>query len=146
MSADVMLSRLAGVKPTGRGRWVARCPAHDDKHPSLSLKVGDSGALLLYCWAGCSLEEIVAAVGVQLSDLFPRCETETDLGGKWKPYVQKLSRLAPLVTRLQTDILICHVLLSDIASAKPITDEDQATAKAAATRLWHVVVEGQYVL
>ena len=49
------------------GRWhgsygTARCPAHDDTHPSLSIKDGDAGRLLLYCHAGCSYEDIVAAI------------------------------------------------------------------------------------
>ena len=49
------------------GRWhgsygTARCPAHDDRRPSLSLKDGDSGHLLLFCHAGCSYQEIVAAI------------------------------------------------------------------------------------
>ena len=49
------------------GRWhgsygTARCPAHDDRRPSLSLKDGDSGRLLLFCHAGCSYQDIVAAI------------------------------------------------------------------------------------
>lgn len=68
---DTMLSRLEGVRRTGNGTWLARCPAHTDKNPSLSLRDSDSGAVLLHCFAGCTAHEVVAAVGLEVSDLFP---------------------------------------------------------------------------
>src|SRR5438105_11788161 len=48
---DNVLSRLEKVKQAGRG-WVARCPAHDDRNPSLSITVGRDAQVLLYCHAG----------------------------------------------------------------------------------------------
>src|SRR5262249_25808201 len=66
---QTILSRLEGVKQTGKGKWIARCPAHDDHTPSLSIAVGDDGRALLYCFAGCSLKEIVTALGSQMADL-----------------------------------------------------------------------------
>ena len=49
------------------GRWhgaygTARCPAHDDQRPSLSMKDGDDGRLLLYCHGGCEFSDILAAI------------------------------------------------------------------------------------
>ncbi len=45
------------------GRYgSARCPAHDDRLPSLSLANGHDGRLLLYCYAGCSFREIIQAL------------------------------------------------------------------------------------
>ena len=69
--ADALLPRLEAVKETGPGRWSARCPAHDDKHPSLTIKETDDGTLLVRCWAGCPVSDIVAAAGLDLADLFP---------------------------------------------------------------------------
>ena len=71
MSAETLLSKLDKVKPTGPNRWHARCPAHDDKSPSLSLRETDDGRILVHCFAGCSVHEIVQAAGIELSDLFP---------------------------------------------------------------------------
>ena len=51
--------------------WIARCPAHDDRTPSLSINEGRDGCILLNCHAGCETEKIVAALGLKLSDLFP---------------------------------------------------------------------------
>ncbi len=53
-----------------RGGWRARCPAHHDERPSLSIAEGTDGRCLLHCFAGCSVDEIVAALGLQTEDLF----------------------------------------------------------------------------
>lgn len=71
MSADLLLSKLDGVKRTGQGRWIARCPAHADKRPSLSVRELDDGRVLVHDFAGCGAHEIVSAVGLQITDLFP---------------------------------------------------------------------------
>ncbi len=70
MSVDNILSRLHRVKRTGEGRWLAICPAHDDKSASLSLCHND-GKTLIHCFAGCSVHEVVSAIGLEISDLFP---------------------------------------------------------------------------
>lgn len=68
---DTLLSRLERVKRTGNGTWLARCPAHADKNPSLSIRETDDGKVLVKCHAGCSVHEVVAAVGLELTALFP---------------------------------------------------------------------------
>jgi hypothetical protein len=51
--------------------WRARCPAHEDATPSLSLWLGRNGALILGCHAGCDKGRILAAKGLSMRDLFP---------------------------------------------------------------------------
>ena len=58
------LSRLDGVRRSGRG-WAARCPAHRDRSPSLSIAEGGGGRALLWCHAGCTYDEITGALGVE---------------------------------------------------------------------------------
>lgn len=66
---DILLPRLEGVR--GRGpQYSARCPAHDDKAPSLRINEADDGTLLLHCMVGCSAVDVLAAVGLTLGDLF----------------------------------------------------------------------------
>jgi DNA primase len=50
-----LLSRLTGLKQTAKG-WVALCPAHADKSPSLSIRLADDGKILLHCFAGCATQ------------------------------------------------------------------------------------------
>lgn len=68
---DLLLDRLSGVKQTRPDRYQARCPAHDDRSPSLAITETPGGTILLKCWAGCGAADIVAAVGLELKDLFP---------------------------------------------------------------------------
>ncbi|MGI8587233.1 MAG: hypothetical protein ACR2M0_06030, partial [Chloroflexia bacterium] len=71
---DGVLARLAGVRRGGHG-WQARCPAHDDQQPSLSLREGSDGRVLVHCHAGCSVEQIVKGMGLTMADLYERHET-----------------------------------------------------------------------
>lgn len=80
MTTAEFVTHLQAVKRNGRG-WSARCPAHEDRTPSLSLHEGERG-LLLRCWAGCTVEEICQALGIRVLDLFydadadPKTRTE----------------------------------------------------------------------
>lgn len=69
MTAHELLSQLDGVRSRGTGKWSARCISHQDKTPSLSISEGERG-LLVKCWAGCTLNEITAALGIEIKDLF----------------------------------------------------------------------------
>ncbi len=69
MTVVELLERLQGVRKTDHG-WTAKCPSHNDNSPSLSVTEKD-GKILLHCFAGCGAHEIVTAVGLELSDLFP---------------------------------------------------------------------------
>jgi len=72
-AVDAVLGRLHGIRRTGKG-WSARCPAHEDRQNSLSVAAGDDGRVLLKCFAGCPAEQIVAAIGLTMRDLFPAAE------------------------------------------------------------------------
>ena len=65
----------AGCRPCpcrGRpGQWTARCPAHDDRNPSLTVGTGDDGRVLICCHRDCSVEDVLAALGLEVADLFP---------------------------------------------------------------------------
>jgi hypothetical protein len=69
MTITDLLSRLDGVRAGGHRRYVARCPAHPDRNPSLSIREGERG-ILLRCWAGCALSAITDKIRLTVSDLF----------------------------------------------------------------------------
>jgi hypothetical protein len=75
-----LLAQLKGVARGGDG-WTARCPAHDDRHNSLSIHHRD-GRWLLRCHAGCSWQAIIDAVGIDAADLF---DDEERGGGRFNP-------------------------------------------------------------
>ena len=71
MSADDLLTRLHKVKRVGDGRWMACCPSHDDRSPSLSIRETDDGRVLIHCWSGCGAADVLGAVGLDFDALFP---------------------------------------------------------------------------
>ena len=66
---ELVLSRLKGVKETESG-YMAFCSAHDDSTQSLSVNEGREGRVLVYCHAGCALQDVIEAAGLDLADLF----------------------------------------------------------------------------
>lgn len=68
---DNVIARLPTARANGERHWIACCPAHDDRTPSLSISVTPDQIVLLKCWAGCSVEEILGAIGLNLHSLFP---------------------------------------------------------------------------
>jgi putative DNA primase/helicase len=60
MSAEVIAKALGGSK--AGGSWMARCPAHDDRDPSLSIRDSDDGKVLVRCHAGCEQHQVIAAL------------------------------------------------------------------------------------
>lgn len=71
-AAARILDRLERVKQTGESRWIAACPAHSDKSPSLSIRATEDGRLLLHDFGGCETSAVLQALGLRVSDLFEK--------------------------------------------------------------------------
>ncbi len=71
MSANTLIARLERVKQTGPGRWIAACPAHEDRSPSLNVRELEDGRVLIHCFSGCEVQAVVESVGLRVIDLFP---------------------------------------------------------------------------
>ena len=71
MSIETLLGRLDEVRETGSGRFIGRCPAHDDRSPSLAIRDCDDGRILLHCFAGCECEDVLSALGLTFADVMP---------------------------------------------------------------------------
>jgi len=66
-----------GRTPKQSGKsWTCRCPAHEDRNPSLSISTGDDGRALVMCHAGCTFEAICGAINLKTCDLMPDNGTE----------------------------------------------------------------------
>jgi hypothetical protein len=121
---ETLLGRLDGVRQTAPDRWVARCPAHDDRSPSLGVRETDDGRVLLRCWAGCDTAVVLATVGLEFRDLYP-----CDLHGRdfdsfrrhRRPPRFRAAEVVELVTR---EACVCALALSDVLAGEPISAED----------------------
>jgi len=67
---EVVLAKFPDAKKVGKG-WRARCPAHDDRKPSLSITECSDGTVLIKCHADCQTSAILTGIGLKLANLFP---------------------------------------------------------------------------
>jgi hypothetical protein len=128
VSASAVLERLERVKQTGPGRWIARCPAHEDRSPSLSIRELDDGQTLLHCFAGCGAIEVLDSLGLDWSALFP--------GG--------LGNVAPSHSRvpvrdlleiLDHEIIVASLILADVLGARGVDNAQWSRLAQAAARI-----------
>jgi putative DNA primase/helicase len=82
-----VLNALKGVRPNGQHKWKALCPAHGDRTPSLDVKLGNDGRVLMICRSdkGCDFKAIVAAAGLTVPDTFPAKLSPAPAGRPFTP-------------------------------------------------------------
>ena len=128
MSIETLLSRLDGVKETGHGKYVARCPAHDDRSPSLAIKECSDGRILLHDFAGCETEDILSAVGLEFGDLYPE-RPESD----YQPRRRQRFDARQVLAALNHEILVVCVIAERLLAVS--RGEDQERLLLATARL-----------
>ena len=116
--ADRFLARLEGVRQTGRDKWIARCPAHDDRSPSLSIGHVDD-RLLIHCFSGCDVLDVLHTVGLEMSDLFDKPLGSHKPGRKRPPIDYK-----QLCIMSQHYALILAMFLEDVVAGKKPNEVD----------------------
>ena len=117
MSVAALISHLDGVKEIRHGQYIARCPAHEDGSPSLAIKDGDEGRVILHCFAGCETEDVLNAIGLTFADVMPeRIGTEHS----YKPLKPRFDARQVLECISQEVMVVCILAeqLAEIASAK----------------------------
>jgi hypothetical protein len=130
MSAEALLARLEGVRPSGTGRWMAKCPAHSDRAPSLSIRELGDGRVLIHDFAGCPPGDVLAAVGMTITDLFP--ERISHHGAPVRPNHYHAAREA--LRALADDVLLVAVGAESLAAGIALTKPDRDVLMAAGAR------------
>lgn len=130
-AADRLLGRLTGVRQTGTGRWISRCPAHEDDSPSLSIRELDDGRVLLHCFGGCETGDVLAAIGLSMSNLFdkPLAHHLPPVRGGFNP--RELLELSA------HEALVAALIISD-AQGRVLTDDERSRLALATARLTKV--------
>jgi len=100
----------------------------------LSIGVGDDGAVLLHCFAGCDVDAVVRALGLSVDDLFPP-RNERPGGG-----ASPLKRRRPItasqaIDLLHDEALVVWVVASDMAIGKTVSEADHARLTQAVARI-----------
>ncbi len=129
---STLLDRLEAVRETGSSRWIARCPAHDDSSPSLAVRELDDGRILLHDFGGCATTDVLAALGLELKDLYPERFTMTSLPGQ-RPNHWHASREALRALRQET--LVVAIAAENVAGGITLSDDDRDRLILAASRI-----------
>lgn len=126
-----LLSRLQKVRKHGKS-YMACCPAHDDKSPSLSLTELDNDRILIKCFAGCDVESIVRAVGLSLGDLFPNSAQ----GQQYKHFrsLEQLTQKRPN-EKIEHEKTILQIAKNDRANGKRLNANDLERERLAFMRV-----------
>lgn len=131
-SIDTLLGRLQKVRQSGPGRWMACCPAHEDGNPSLSIRALDDGRILLNDFGGCDAADIIASVGLSMSDLFPERLTTDRI-------TPSTSRAAipyrDLLSLIDFEALVVCLIAASMHEKKTIDQEDLDLLWTAAARI-----------
>jgi len=137
-NVEILLARLQGVRKMGKG-WIARCPSHDDKRPSLAITEGDDGRILMYCRSNqCRPADILASVGLSIADLFPRRLPSKDLS--WEERQQLKAYGLQARNKAAANALLSHAEIILIAGRqltqfKPLDDATYARLATAVNQL-----------
>jgi hypothetical protein len=130
MSAFTLLNLLDGVKQTGKGRWIAKCPAHRDKRASLAIRELQDGKILVHDFAGCETSNVLAAVGLSLEDLFPERQEGYSSARERRPFYA-----ADILRCISHEALIVSIAAMNVAKGVELSEEDRKRLLVAASRL-----------
>lgn len=133
--ANRILERLEGVHQRDSVRWVARCPAHEDRHPSLSI-VDAGDKVLLKCFAECDTAAVLDAVGLEWTDLYPPKPVEIQhRKAPPKPFTDR-DLLILLTQEGMVAVLACA---STVTSGQPLSAEQAERLDLARKRIERVL-------
>ena len=129
-TVDLILNKLERIHPSGHNHWTARCPAHKDKNPSLSVSDAGDGRILLHCFAGCSPEAILTSLGLTFADVMPERLPDHKYGPIRRPFPA-----ADVLECLQTEALIVQLCAYDMAHGKELPEFVQKRLEIAYDRI-----------
>lgn len=130
MAADAILSALENVKRTGGDRWIARCPAHKDRRASLAVRELDDGRVLVHCFAGCSINEVLDALGFDMAALFPEKPTADCMKPERRPFPA-----SDILRAISFETIIVSLAALRLSKGRSLSGEDFERLAIAASRL-----------
>jgi len=126
MAIETLLNALNGVKRKSQGHHVALCPVHNEKTPSLAVTDAGDGKILLHCFGcGAGAMEIISALGIDASELFPERDC-FDFSKSERPRPAFTSQ--QLLTAIYYETTIVMLIASDILNKRPANFERLARA------------------
>ncbi len=129
---EALLNKLDRCRATGIGRWMASCPVHEEKTPSLSIRELDDGRVLLYCFGcGAGALDIILAAGLEPDVLFPPRSRDE------KGYSATRQRIdiQQAILSLRDEAYFLQATQYWLAAGRTLTGEYQAKLEESTTRI-----------
>lgn len=147
MSAEELARELGGKR--AGSQFIACCPAHDDSTPSLTIRDGDDGRILVYCHGGCSNTDVIHTL--KTMDLWPVSSQGQDYprfvpsprGGKTPATFHNLESLIPFLAKRGFDRVFHYPLANGIPWG--MVRIDMSNGKKT-FRVWHQAKDGKIVM
>jgi hypothetical protein len=127
--AEKLLCRLQRVKRTGAGRWIASSPTREDRRPSLAIRELEDGRLLVHDFGGDDVAAVMAAAGLELSDLFP------DQPGQHAKPERRPFSASDVLSMVSFEIDVAVVVCADVLRHRSVSQADFDRLLTAARRL-----------
>ncbi len=135
MHIDNLLSRLEKVRKTGASSWLACCPAHDDRNPSLSIREADEGRILVHCFSGCDVWDIVSAISLEMDALFPPTDAAKHSSGS----IRRPFPAADVLQAIAFEALVVSTAASAVLQGQPLSHSDRERLTLAVSRIQSAV-------
>lgn len=133
MSLQDKFGALPKFKMIGPDKASMCCPgplhARGDKNPSLNARETPEGVILLKCWAGCKVHEILQAMGMEPADLYPT-PAHFHLPTMRRPFTA-----FDALVGLEGESLVLLQFAKQIARGDPLTETDQSRLQKAVIRI-----------
>lgn len=126
----VLLSRLKNVRQTGPNSWIASTPTREDRHPSFAIKLAPNGSILLHDFGGDDTADILAAVGLSFSDLFP-----PDTSRHYSPKQQRPFNAIDILFCVCREALVVAIAGGKLLRGEALNEADQTRLADAVNRL-----------
>lgn len=135
-----VLDRLDGVRRTAPEKWRARCPSHQSRSLSLAIAEGRDGLVLLKCFAGCAVGDVLQAIDLESRDLFERPMAGVALHGT---RLRSPWNARDVLDLAVVEIHIVGIVASDILQRRTIGEQDWQRLSQASGRLLAMASEVQ---
>ncbi len=139
VGVEALLSRLDRVQRGAQG-WRANCPNQHRTHGTLSIAQADSGAILLHCFGGCAVSDVLGALGLSMGDIQPaRLRDESHEGrraARERFRLGSLTAVAGVLEREGNIVLLaaCDLLRGDVLDADDVARVIEAANRIGAAR------------
>ena len=135
-----LLGKLERVKQVSPNRWVASSPTRVDKTPSLSIRLTEDQRILLHDFGGSNVHEILDAVGMEVSDLFPQRDIRVNAA---KPTKERIAAI-DLIKHLRADLRLVLVAARMCVNGETIAERDMTILSETIERLTDGLAAGGY--